>query len=387
MDIHYNVSLQPYNSFGVKVCAEAFAVANTLDDLHTALHAVYTAQDFQRLLVLGSGSNILFTGDVAGLVLKNNLRGITLYDETPDWVTIDVGAGERWDDLVQHCVSKGWGGIENLSMIPGTVGAAPVQNIGAYGVELKDVLVSVQGLAQGAEQRLAQGAPSVAASSTAASATASTIPALQTFLCEDCAFGYRDSLFKRALRGAFIITSVRLRLRNESQRARPESLNTRYGAIEKELASVPAAERTIADVSAAVRRIRASKLPDPAQLGNAGSFFKNPEIPRVDFERLQSAHPEMPSFPATSSVTSSATSPATAPSANALVKLPAGWLIEQCGWKGKRVGNTGAHADQALVLVNYGNATGAEVQAHAERIRASVHERFGVRLETEVNVL
>lgn len=298
--------------------------------------------------------------------VKNDLRGLRVVDETPEFVTLEASAGEVWDDVVRHCTDRNWGGIENLAMIPGTIGAAPVQNIGAYGVELKDVLVSVQGLMRSEEH------------------SAKYAKYVETTLHRDeCGFGYRDSVFKRSLRaadGSFVVTSVTMRLRKNPS---PTSLQTRYGAIEEELKPIAPSERTIADVSAAVRRIRSSKLPNPAELGNAGSFFKNPEIPRAEFERISQRISErvrasnegaLPSFPASNGDPD-------------FVKIPAGWLIEQCGWKGKRVGNTGAHAAQALVLVNYGAASGAEVHRLSQDIRASVLERFGVTIETEVNIL
>jgi UDP-N-acetylmuramate dehydrogenase len=351
MDIRYDVSLKPYHTFGIEVQAQAFVEVGTFSDLHSAIdHACA----FEKTLVLGGGSNVLFTQHFAGLIIRIALRGIHIVEETDSTVVIEAAAGEPWDALVQHCVAQNWSGIENLSLIPGSVGAAPVQNIGAYGVELKDSLVSVQGIMRRTGEE-------------------------RTLTNKDCLFGYRDSIFKhddtnkiqneqQGLRDRFIITSVRLKL---AKNPAPEQLQTRYGAIEQELSHVPLEQRTVRDVSEAVRRIRRSKLPDPAQIGNAGSFFKNPLVPVSHFERVRAEHPTVPSFPAN----------------DGFVKIPAGWLIEQCGWKGKRVGATGSHAQQALVLVNYGAASGSEVFALAQNIQASVAERFGVQLSMEVNIL
>ncbi len=342
MNIQHDVSLKPYNTFGIDVFAHAFVGVTTHEELDDTLFHVC---GFERSFVLGGGSNVLFTRNFDGLVVHLALRGIRVYSEDDEFVTIESSAGERWDDLVQYCVERNWGGIENLSLIPGTVGAAPVQNIGAYGVELQDTIVCVQGvMRQTGDQRI--------------------------FTREQCRFGYRDSVFKRELRDQCIVTSIRLRLRKNP---RAEHLSVRYGAIAAELGQKLLSECTIRDVSEAVRRIRRSKLPNPAELGNAGSFFKNPEVTHEVAERIKREFPAMPLFPALKD----------AP----LVKLPAGWLIEQCGWKGKRIGNTGAHIQQALVLVNYGGASGNEVFACAQAIQESVQVRFGVRLEMEVNIV
>lgn len=342
MNIQYDVSLKPYNTFGIDVLAHAFVSVTTHEELDNALFYVC---GFERSLILGGGSNILLTQNFDGLVIHIALRGISVYSEDDEFVTIESGAGERWDDLVQYCVERNWGGIENLSLIPGTVGAAPVQNIGAYGVELQDTIVCVQGVMRQTGNK-------------------------HIFTREQCRFGYRDSIFKRELRDQFIITSVRLRLRKNP---RAEHLSVRYGAIVAELGQKPLSECTIRDVSEAVRRIRRSKLPNPDELGNAGSFFKNPEVTHEVAERIKREFPAVPSFPV--------------PKDASLVKLTAGWLIEQCGWKGRRIGSAGAYMQQALVLVNYGGATGSEVFVCAQAIQESVQERFGVWLEMEVNII
>jgi UDP-N-acetylmuramate dehydrogenase len=341
MNLLYDVSLKPFNTFGVEATAQAFVRVSTLDALISALdHACA----FDETLILGGGSNILCTRDIAGIVIHIGLKGIRVVEETETSVLVEAGAGELWDDLVRHTVEQNWCGIENLSLIPGTVGAAPVQNIGAYGAELQNALVSVQGLMRRTGEE-------------------------RTLTREECRFAYRDSIFKHELRDLFIVCSVRLRLQKNPP---PERLKTSYGAIEQELAAIPAHKRTVRDVSEAVRRIRRSKLPDPAVIGNAGSFFKNPEVPKAVFERIASVVANVPSFAAQQTD---------------YMKIPAGWLIEQCGWKGRRVGNAGIHAQQALVIVNYGGASGAEIAALAREVQASVEYRFGIRLETEVNIL
>jgi UDP-N-acetylmuramate dehydrogenase len=349
MNIEHNAALQEYNTFGINVHAEALAHAYTVQDVQ---EAILLSHDYAGLRIIGGGSNILFRADVDGLLLHVALQGIEIINETPDSVLVDIAAGEQWDDVVRYCVERSWGGVENLSLIPGTAGAAPVQNIGAYGVELSDVLVSVEGISVQTRQR-------------------------QTLQAKDCALGYRTSIFKQALRNDFIITSIRLQL---SKHTRPEQLYVSYGALQQELAAVPVHQRTIADVSAAVRRIRQSKLPDPRQLGNAGSFFRNPEISREHFLTLQQKYPDIPSFPV------GRTFKDTCYEALPLVKVPAGWLIERCGWKGKRCGDAGVYPLQALVLVNYGGASGEELYNLALAIQHSVHERFAITLEAEVNI-
>lgn len=339
MQVFDNQSLLPYNTFGLDVRAQHFVEIETLGDLRRILR-----ERRQPLLLLGGGSNIVFTGDVEGWVLKNALRGIEVVREFPQKVWVKVGAGERWHDFVLWAVAQGYGGVENLSLIPGTVGAAPIQNIGAYGVELKDTFLRLEAIDMTRENG-----------------------PLRTFTHAQCRFGYRDSVFKREEKGRWCITSVTFSLRRNGHR-----INTSYGDIQRTLTEMGVTEPSIADVSRAVVRIRSSKLPDPAAIGNCGSFFKNPEADRAVLERIRNTHPQVPHYDL--------------PPDGGRVKIPAGWLIEQCGWKGKRVGNTGCYEKQALVLVNHGGATGEEVKNLAYDIVASVEEKFGIRLEPEVNI-
>ncbi|GGK71540.1 UDP-N-acetylenolpyruvoylglucosamine reductase [Rufibacter glacialis] len=331
--------MQPYNTFGIDAKASLLAEFSSVEELRELLQN----PEVQALptLVLGGGSNVLFTQDVEAAVLLNRIKGIT---QTPEadgkHVLVTSGSGETWHDLVLYTLENDLGGIENLSLIPGTVGAAPLQNIGAYGVELKDTFQSLEALVM---------------------ATGNVV----TFNKEQCGFGYRESVFKKEAKGQFIVTSVTLRLTKEHQ------FNTSYGAIQDTLAQQQVKELSLKAISEAVCHIRRSKLPDPAKIGNAGSFFKNPEIPLALFEILKSQYPGIPGYPVT---------PET-------VKVPAGWLIEQCGWKGKVLGAHGVHKDQALVLVNYGGAAGNDVKTLAYEIITSVEEKFGIRLTPEVNII
>lgn len=336
MTIQKDISLLPYNTFGLEVKAEHFTAVNSLKALKAALKT-----GIRPVFLLGGGSNVLLTRTVEGLVIKNEIKGIKLLREYAHKVWLEVGAGEVWHDFVLYAVGRGFGGVENMSLIPGTVGAAPIQNIGAYGVELKDVFVKLRAL------NLETGE-------------------VRTFSRKECRFGYRDSIFKREEKGKWCIVSVVFSLNKP-----PHRINISYGDISKTLETMGVSQPGIAEVSRAVVAIRSSKLPDPAKIGNCGSFFKNPETEREVLDRILVNYPQAPHYPL----------------ADGRVKIPAGWLIEQCGWKGKRVGNTGAYEKQALVLVNYGGATGAEVKKLAEDIIASVWERFGVRLEAEVNIL
>lgn len=336
MKIQKDVSLLPYNTFGIPARAAHFAEVHSVNDLRAALRS-----GIRPVFVLGGGSNVLFTRDAEGLVLKNSLRGIAIARRFKNKIWVRIGGGEVWHDFVLWAVQNGFGGAENLSLIPGSAGAAPVQNIGAYGVELKDIFVSLQAL------ELATGK-------------------LRHFSRADCRFGYRDSFFKQEGKGKYCIASVTLSLTLKNHR-----LQLSYGDIRKTLEANGITAPTIADVSRAVVQIRSSKLPDPAKIGNCGSFFKNPETPRAVLEKIRSTHPQIPHFELP----------------NDKVKIPAGWLIEQCGWKGKRVGNTGCYEKQALVLVNHGGATGEEVKNLAFGIIASVEKAFGIRLEPEVNIL
>ena len=334
--IEKNVSLKPYNTFGLSAEAKLMARVNSIASLQEVL-ADNSLQKEARF-ILGGGSNILLTKDIDALVIKNEISGIELIDETEDGFFVKSGAGVVWHELVMHCIENGYAGIENLSLIPGNVGAAPMQNIGAYGVELKNVFHSLEAV------EMATGN-------------------VETFSSLDCDFGYRESVFKHKLKNQFVISSVTLKLNKQPD------FNTSYGAIEEELERIGVTSPTIKNVSQAVINIRQSKLPDPNELGNSGSFFKNPVVPTSKFDDLKALHPTIPGYPAGQNT-----------------KLAAGWLIEQCGWKGKVVGNTGSHIKQALVLVNYGNATGVEIFNLSEQIMKSVYDTFGVQLEREVNV-
>lgn len=336
--VQENISLKPYNTFGIDAKARYFAEILEEKDLEELLTSDLIKE--QKLLILGGGSNILFTQDFDGLVIKLSIGGIDVAHHENGQIIVTAGAGVVWNDLVTFCVQNGYAGIENLSLIPGTVGASPVQNIGAYGVELKDVFHSCK-------------------------AYEITSSISKQFSFEDCGFAYRESLFKNKLKGQYIITSVSFCLNTEAV------LNTHYGAIQEELSIRNISSPSIADVSAVVSHIRVSKLPDPSTIGNAGSFFKNPVIDMSLFNKVIASFPDVVNFPA----------------GNEKVKLAAGWLIEQCGFKGKVVGNTGTWKNQALVLVNHGGATGQEVYSFSEQIIDGVYAKFGVLLEREVNIL
>jgi len=337
LQIQENISLKPYNSFGIDVKANYFAeIFDEADLIKLFKNEVVKSN---KLLIIGGGSNVLFTEDYKGLVIKISIKGIQS-EVLEDKVLVTAGAGEVWNDFVNYCVAHHFAGVENLSLIPGTVGASPIQNIGAYGVELKDVFESCTAF----EIKTGQ---------------------VKTFTYADCQFGYRESIFKGALKGQYIITSVTFRLSAEAK------INTSYGAIETELSNRGIETPNIADVSAAVSHIRVSKLPDPSTIGNAGSFFKNPVIEKYEFADVVAKHPDVVHYP----------------TADDKIKLAAGWLIEQCGWKGKIVGQTGTWKNQALVLVNHGNATGTEVYQFSAQIIDSVKSTFGVTLEREVNIL
>jgi UDP-N-acetylmuramate dehydrogenase len=335
--LQQNISLKPYNTFGVAVSAKFFAEIFTESDLKALLDMAIIQE--QRLLVLGGGSNLLFTKDFEGLVLKISIPGISSKIDK-DGVVVTAGAGVIWSDMVSYCVSHGFAGVENLSLIPGTVGASPIQNIGAYGVELKDVFHSCTAYEISTAKK-------------------------RSFNFQDCRFGYRDSIFKNEWKGRFIITAVSFKLNTQA------SINTQYGAIQAELLKRNIVHPTIADISKVVSAIRVSKLPDPSTIGNAGSFFKNPVIGQELFSSILAKFPDLVHYPAPSGQ----------------VKLAAGWLIEQCGFKGKVAGQTGTWKNQALVLVNHGSATGQEVYAFSEEIINAVCAKFGVQLEREVNIL
>jgi UDP-N-acetylmuramate dehydrogenase len=337
MNVQENVSLQKLNTFGIEARAKHFAEFSSVEKLKSIL----TLREYknEKLLFIGGGSNLLFTSEIIeGLVLQNKIKGIELVEENEKEVYLKSGAGEVWHDLVLYTISKNWGGIENLSLIPGTVGAAPMQNIGAYGVEIKDVFESLEAY------EIATGI-------------------VKTFSLEECDFGYRSSIFKHEAKGKFVIVSVTFKL------SKQPTFNISYGAINDTLKQMKVTQLSVKAISDAVISIRQSKLPDPKEIGNAGSFFKNPEIPVSVFEKIKVDYPEIPSYPTVPGMT----------------KVPAGWLIEQCGWKGKVVGHTGVHKNQALVLVNYGQAKGEEIKTLSIEIQKSVNVKFGIELEAEVN--
>jgi UDP-N-acetylmuramate dehydrogenase len=339
MQIRENISLRPYNTFGIDANARYVASFRNLDELREVLESS-TAKDQDTMLVLGGGSNILLTRDVDGIVLKNEISGIEVVDEDSDHIYVKAGAGENWHRLVMYCVENGFAGMENLSLIPGNVGASPMQNIGAYGVEVKDIFHELE--AYHLQDKT-----------------------VVKFSLEDCGFGYRESVFKRKYRNQFIISSVTYRLNKKPV------FHTSYGALQQELERLNVKELSIQAVSQAVINIRTSKLPDPKEVGNAGSFFKNPQVDKEQFKQLQKQFPTIPSFAFDEDH----------------VKVPAGWLIEQCGWKGFRKGDAGCYPKQALVLVNYGNAKGEEIYALSEDILQSVKAKFSIDLEREVNVI
>lgn len=337
MKIEQNHSLQPYNSFGIEISSKYFSSFSSIESLEEIIEQQQKSSD--SLMVLGGGSNILFTKNFDGWVIKNDLKGIDVIKTDHSFIYVKAMAGENWHQLVLHCVENGYAGIENLSLIPGNVGASPMQNIGAYGVEIKDVFYELE-------------------------AYHITDKKIVRFSNKDCAFGYRESVFKRALKNQYIILSVTYQLRKEP------IYNTSYGAIEKELDAMNIDRLSIKSIADAVINIRSSKLPDPKKIGNAGSFFKNPVIPTIQFELLKKSFPELPGFTIAE-----------------VVKVPAGWLIEQCGWKGFRKADAGCYDKQALVLVNYGKATGAEIFDLSTTIIQSVQEKFGITLEREVNII
>ncbi|MEN8250274.1 MAG: UDP-N-acetylmuramate dehydrogenase [Bacteroidota bacterium] len=335
MDIKENLSLKEFNTFGLDAKCRYFTSIENINDLVEIINT-YEGED---ILILGGGSNILLTKDYQGMVIHNQIKGIEIESEDADHVVITVSGGEIWQDLVDFALANDLGGIENLSLIPGLVGAAPIQNIGAYGVELKDVLVSLDAI------DLATGE-------------------LRTFMNEECKFGYRNSVFKNEYLNKFFIISVRIQLDKEP------AVNTAYGAINSVLESKGITNPTIQNVSDVVIEIRQSKLPDPAVLGNAGSFFKNPVIDKIYYEALQLEFPDIPGYIDGESV-----------------KVPAAWLIDQSGWKGVRRGNVGVHDLQPLVLVNHGGGTGAEILSLANEILDSIAIKFGIELEPEPRII
>ena len=338
MIVQKDVQLKPYNTFGIEATAKYFVEVSSIEQLKEILQN----PDYQSIkrLILGGGSNMLLTKDFDGLVIKISIKGMEVVKETEENIWIKAGAGVVWHDLVMHCVDQNYAGIENLSLIPGTVGAAPMQNIGAYGIEIKEVFEELEAL------EIETGE-------------------IRTFDKATCNFGYRESIFKHEAKGKYIILNVTFKL------SKNPTFHLEYGAIRDTLAEMGVLELGIRAISDAVIHIRQSKLPNPAEIGNAGSFFKNPEIPNTQFEALKAQFPTIPSYPVNETTT----------------KVPAGWLIEQAGWKGQRFGNVGVHAKQALVLVNYGGGKGEEIKDLSQKIQASVKEKFGIQLSAEVNFI
>ncbi|RIA08822.1 UDP-N-acetylmuramate dehydrogenase [Flavobacteriaceae bacterium MAR_2010_72] len=337
MHIQQNISLKSYNTFGIDVKAKHFVSAKSLQDLQEVL----SSSAYPNKFILGGGSNMLLTKDIDALVILIDLKGIEVVSQSREHVIVKAYAGENWHEFVLWCLKNNFGGIENLSLIPGNVGSAPIQNIGAYGVELKDVFVSCEAI--DLKNR-----------------------SIRTFNKADCEFDYRESIFKQKLKDTLIITSVTLKLTSSNHK-----LSTGYGAIANQLQEYNIAQPTIQDISKAVIAIRQSKLPDPKDIGNSGSFFKNPVISKTQFEVLKAQFPTIPSYEVSSTE----------------IKVPAGWLIEQAGFKGKTLGNYGVHKDQALVLVNYGGATGQDILQLARLIQKTVFKIFNISIETEVNII
>ncbi len=334
-----NISLKNYNTFGIDVKADWLAKIESEEQLLTIIDDL---PDMPKL-ILGGGSNVLFLQDFKGIVLHNEIKGISTIDEDDKYIRLYVKGGENWHDLVMWTVNNNYGGIENLALIPGKTGTAPIQNIGAYGVEIKDVVTKVHTI------DMQNGTP-------------------KTFDNKACEFGYRQSVFKKPEnKGKYFINAIEIKLQKKGYR-----LNTKYGAIQQVLIEKKIDIPTIKDVAEAVMQIRRSKLPDPKQTGNAGSFFKNPFIKRSQLNYLQQYYPDIPFYPTQDTH---------------IFKIPAGWLIDQAGWKGKRFGNVGVHPAQALVLVNYGGAKGIEIKNLAERITEDIFQKFGIYLHPEVNYI
>lgn len=337
MNIQENISLKNYNTFGIDVKARFFVEITGLVQLQKVLEL----KAYPKKFIISGGSNMLLTKDIDALVMHIGLKGITVVEEDEQSVEVKVMAGENWHELVLWSLERGYGGLENLSLIPGNVGTAPIQNIGAYGVELKDVFVSCAAM----DVKTGE---------------------LEGFDNEACAFGYRDSIFKNESKDKYIITSVVLKLTKKDH-----VLHTGYGSIENELKEKGIVHPTIQDISEAVIAIRRSKLPDPKEIGNSGSFFKNPVISKKAFDRFIKKHPEAPFYEVDDNE----------------FKIPAGWLVEQCGFKGKRFGDAGVHYKQALVLVNHGNATGEEILDLSKKIQEEVHKQFKIKIQPEVNII
>ena len=337
MEIQNNFSLKKYNTFGIDARARQFVAVHSTEDLKLILQQ----HPDEKKFILGGGSNMLLTQDVDALVIHIDLKGKKVISEDDDFVTVEAQAGENWHEFVLWTIGQDFGGLENMSLIPGNVGTTPVQNIGAYGTEIKDTFVSCEAMEIATQK-------------------------MRTFTNAECRFGYRESVFKQEFKDQYIITSVVFRLTKRNHK-----INTSYGDITAELAKNNIETPTLKDVSNAVIAIRQSKLPDPKALGNSGSFFKNPIVPKAEFEKIHAKFPEMKFFPVSDTE----------------VKVPAGWLIEQAGFKGQRFGDAGIHKNQALVLVNYGNATGQEILNVSKEIQRTILEKFGIAIEAEVNVI
>lgn len=337
MQIQQNISLKKFNTFGIDAKAKYFVSVNSISELLEILKL----KDYPNKFILGGGSNMLLTKDLDALVIHINIKGIEIISENNDSVLVKANAGVNWHELVLWCLNHDFGGIENLSLIPGNVGSAPIQNIGAYGIELKDVFVSCEAIEVNSHK-------------------------LKTFLKKDCNFDYRESIFKKEEKGKYVITSVTLQLS-----VRDHKLNTGYGAITDQLNTLRIIKPTIQDISKAVIAIRKSKLPDPKEIGNSGSFFKNPIISSQHFEKLKTIFPDIPSYIVSENE----------------IKVPAGWLIEKAGFKGKTFGNYGVHKKQALVLVNYGDAKGIDILNLARLIQKTIIRIFNIEIETEVNII
>jgi len=345
LNIQKNISLKPFNTFGINAIAKRFINITSFYELQQLI------KKEKDLFLLSGGSNMLLTQDIDKLVVHLNIKGISIDKETESEVYITANAGENWHEFVLWCVSQNYGGIENLSLIPGNVGTCPIQNIGAYGVEVKDTITKVEALEI-------------------------TTGKLHTFSNTDCNFGYRNSVFKNELKGKYIITSVSFKFSKKNH-----TLHDSYGAIQTEFEKRSINKPTIKDISDVIIDIRNSKLPNPKEIGNSGSFFKNPVIDKKKFSALQKKYPKMPFYEVKESIQNSKLI------THNSYKVPAGWLIEQCGFKGKRFGSAGVHSKQALVLVNYGNATGKEIYNLAQKIQQTVAKTFGISLEIEVNVI
>jgi UDP-N-acetylmuramate dehydrogenase len=334
--IYKNISLKPYNTFGLDYKASTFIVLNSEEELYSLIKERGIQKN--SCFIMGGGSNLLITKDYKGTIIHPVIEGIRVEEKNDQYVVISSGCGIKWDELVKWCVNYGYSGLENLSLIPGSVGASPVQNIGAYGIEVKDIIEKVQTV------NLVNGS-------------------IVEFTNNDCRFGYRNSIFKDELKGKYMVTRVYFRL------SVSPLFNTKYGALNDEALRLGGLD--LKNIRQAVINIRQSKLPDPAVIGNAGSFFKNPVVENSIAENLKSRHSDIPVYPDSSG----------------RKKLAAGWLIEQSGWKGKRIGDAGVHDKQALVIVNYGNATGQEILDLSEKVKQSVLDKFGITLEREVEVL